>query len=255
MGGLFGNFAFAQAPQVSVTPAGATYSLSAPQVSCTVKWTEKPYNGQIWVIADYVKVEGASTVGTWSRALVTGATVTAGTGTASTATGNRGFWLHTGDSEKGSATVTATLQLRQGVLQFSWCAYAFDFPPHAVLQSGGSYQLHGTRPFRVNNVDLVPWDAGTYSGNPRITAFSDFTGCPGIWEDYVDPCFPGTIGAPAACSTGFTAGNIGMDAACASGFIAGSIGTSAACTSGFVAGNIGMNAACTTAFDAGKIGA
>jgi hypothetical protein len=189
------------------------------------------------VIADYVKVEGASTVGTWSRALVTGATVTAGIGAASTATGNRGFWLHTGDSNSGSATVTATLQLQQGVLQFSWCAYAFDYPPHAVLQTGGSYQLHGTPPFNVNGNALEPPEAATYSGIPPITAFTDFTGCPGIWDD---PCFPGSIGVPAACSAGFTAGNIGRE--------------DNACTSGFVPGAIGMDAACTTAFDAGKIG-
>jgi uncharacterized protein (TIGR02145 family) len=200
-GGLFGGFAFAQ---VSVAITGTTYSASTPQVSCIVSWTatsSTPYNNKIWVIADYVKVQGTSTVAPWSRATVTAVSKAAGAGTVSTApeSNNLGFLLTT-PGGNGSATVTATLGLPAGVAQFNWCAYAFDYPPHAVLQPDGTYQLHGTKPFNINGSNLAA-DAATYSGASPIITVSDASNwiwyLPGINQ----PQGSCTFTQPAAIST------------------------------------------------------
>ncbi|MDR0581932.1 MAG: hypothetical protein LBG31_03095, partial [Prevotellaceae bacterium] len=123
---LFLLWAIAGFAQVSVSNENVDYSTK--QVSFTVTWTTQPYNNQIWVITDYIKVENATTVGSWSRATVTAVTKTAGSGSVATAAGNLGFWLNT-SSSSGSATITATLS---GVpAQFNWCAYALNMPPRA----------------------------------------------------------------------------------------------------------------------------
>ena len=197
---LWGIGGFAQ--QVSVSNLATDYA--AKKISFTVTWTAAPYNNQIWVITDYVKIEGATTVGGWSRALVTGATAT-GSGSAATVTGQRGFWLTT-SGNSGSANVTATVSLADGVEQFNWCAYALNYPPQALLQTDGSYKLQGTQPFKVNGTSL---GAGvtTYSGSPAITALTDATDCPGRWDP---PCTPGRIDtAGSSCDPTYTAGRIG----------------------------------------------
>ncbi|MDR0694464.1 MAG: hypothetical protein LBF81_04090, partial [Prevotellaceae bacterium] len=135
--------------QVTVSSMKTDYP--AKQISFTVTWDTPAYNNQIWLIVDYIKVEGTSTAGTWSRALVTGATATTtGNVTASTVSGNRGFWLNASGSSgsSGSANVTATLSLAAD--KFNWCAYAFDLPPNATPKTGGGYDLHGTPPFTIN---------------------------------------------------------------------------------------------------------
>ncbi|MDR0581342.1 MAG: hypothetical protein LBG31_00080, partial [Prevotellaceae bacterium] len=165
---LWGVGGFAQ---VSVTNLATNYA--AKQISFTVSWTAAPYNNQIWVITDYVKVENATTVGGWSRALVTGATAT-GNGSAATVTGQRGFWLNTSGSS-GSATITATLS---GVpAQFNWCAYALNYPPRAVINAAGGYDLKGTPPFTVNGTTLGN-TVTTYGAGTCITTLSDATNNP-----------------------------------------------------------------------------
>jgi hypothetical protein len=201
LGGLFGNFASAQ---VSVKLMGETYTVP-PQVSFTVSWGAKaPYDNKIWALVQYAKVS-ASGIGPEARALVTAVSKVAGAGTVSTVpeADHRGFWLKT-PGNNGSATITATLSLASGVEQFNWCVYAFDYPPNAILQPDGTYQLRGTKPFKVNGGNLAA-DAGVYSGYPPITAFTDATDCPGIWDP---PCTPGSIGNAGAC-IGFNAGKIG----------------------------------------------
>jgi hypothetical protein len=164
--GVGGAFA-----QVSVTNLATDYA--AKKISFTVSWTATPHNNQIWVITDYVKVENATTVGGWSRALVTGATAT-GNGSAATVTGQRGFWLNTSASS-GSATITATLS---GIpAQFNWCAYALNYPPRAVIKAAGGYDLKGTPPFTVNGVPLAA-TATTYGAGTCITSLSDATNNP-----------------------------------------------------------------------------
>jgi hypothetical protein len=164
-----GNFASAQ---VSVELTGKTYTVPytvSPQVSFTVSWeTKAPYDNKIWVLAQY----SASGI-VEDRALITDVSATGAT--ASTVTGHRGFWLETsGDS--GSATVTATLKLADGVEQFNWCVYAFDYPPNAVLQSDGTYQLHGTPPFTINGDITEP--TNTFGLGTCITSFTDATDNP-----------------------------------------------------------------------------
>jgi hypothetical protein len=200
-GGFFDGGLYAQ---VNVSNHAVNYATK--QVSFTVSWTALPYNNQIWVIVDYIQVVGAFTTGSWDRALVTEVTKNSGAGSASTFTGNRGFWLNT-PSNSGSANVTATLRLADGVKQFNWCVNALDRPPNAVWQANGSYTLQGTLPFTINGKTLPP-ETAVYSGNPVITAFTDATDAPGTWDD--PPCSPGRIGTVSAtCDPNYTAGRIG----------------------------------------------
>jgi uncharacterized protein (TIGR02145 family) len=112
-------------------------------------------------------------MGAEERALITDVIATGAT--ASTVTGHRGFWLETfGDN--GSATVTATLSLADGVENFNWCVYAFDYPPNAVLQSDGTYQLRGTPPFTING-DITE-QSNTFGPGTCITSITDATDNP-----------------------------------------------------------------------------
>jgi hypothetical protein len=150
---------------------------TANKVSFTVTWTAQPYNNQIWVIVDYIKVQDASTAGnSWKRALVTAVARNSGTGSAATVTGQRGFWLNTAGSS-GSANVTATLSLDAGVQLYNWCAYALNYPPKAELQSNGSYKLTGTPPFTVNGTTL-PAGSLTVGPGTCITSLTDATDNP-----------------------------------------------------------------------------
>jgi uncharacterized protein (TIGR02145 family) len=161
-GGLFGDFAFAQ---VSVELMGKTNTV----VSFTVSWGRKTPYDKIWVLAQY----SASGMGAEDRALVTDVSATGAT--ASTVTGHRGFWLEIA-GDNGSATVTATLKLADGVEHFNWCVYAFDYPPNAVLQSDGTYQLRGSPPFTIN--DNITVHSNTFGPGTCITSIIDLTGNP-----------------------------------------------------------------------------
>jgi uncharacterized protein (TIGR02145 family) len=169
LGGLFGNFAFAQ---VSVKLIGETYTVP-PQVSFTVSWESKaPYNNKIWVLAQY----SASGIAE-ERALITDVIATgAATASTSIAANYRGFWLHTDGSINGSATVTATLSIADGVEKFNWCVYAFDYPPNAVLQADETYQLHGSPPFTINGNISEP--TNTFGPGTCITSITDATDNP-----------------------------------------------------------------------------
>jgi uncharacterized protein (TIGR02145 family) len=164
--------------QVSVELTGKTYTMP-PQVSFTVSWGSKaPYNNKIWMLAQYTKVS-ASGIGAEDRALVTEVSATGAT--ASTVTGHRGFWLETSGSNS-SATVTATLKLADGVENFNWCVYAFDYPPNAVSQPDGTYQLRGSLPFTINGNISVP--TNTFGPGTCIMSFTDATNNPeGIVPD------------------------------------------------------------------------
>jgi uncharacterized protein (TIGR02145 family) len=139
-------------------------------VSFTVSWgTKAPYDNKIWVLAQY----STSGMGAEDRALVTEVSATGAT--ASTVTGHRGFWLETAGSN-GSATVTATLKLADDVEHFNWCVYAFDYPPNAVLQSDGTYQLRGSPPFTINGNITEP--TNTFGPGTCITSITDLTDNP-----------------------------------------------------------------------------
>jgi hypothetical protein len=178
LGGLFGNFASAQ---VSVELIGKT-STVPPQVSFTVSWGAKaPDDNKIWVLAQV----STSGIGSEERALITD--VIAIGATASTVTGRRGFWLET-SGDNGSATVTATLEL--GVERFNWCVYAFDYPPNAVSQPDGSYQLRGTPPFTING-DITE-HSNTFGPGTCITSITDATNNP---EGRIIPLYSVSAGA------------------------------------------------------------
>ncbi|MDR2802158.1 MAG: hypothetical protein LBB31_02950, partial [Prevotellaceae bacterium] len=172
---LWGFGGFSAAAQVTVS--NVTVNYPAKQVSFTVSWTTQPYNDQIWVIADYIKTDGATIVGGWSPATITGATVT-GNGTATAVAGSRGFWLNTSGAT-GSANVTAALSLAAGVDKFIWCAFGLNYPPKATIKAGGGYDLHGSKPFTVtyNTGSSATVNATTFNSG-CITAITDATGNP-----------------------------------------------------------------------------
>jgi uncharacterized protein (TIGR02145 family) len=170
---LFLLWAIGGFAQVSVSNETTDYSTK--QISFTVTWTSQPRNDQIWVIADYVKIEGATTVGSWSRALVTSVSAS-GNGSAATVTGQRGFWLNV-SAASGSANITATLSLADGVDKFNWCAYALDYPPKAVINPAGGYELQGAPPFTVNGTKLGD-NVKTFGAGTCITSLSDATNNP-----------------------------------------------------------------------------
>ncbi|MDR1405635.1 MAG: hypothetical protein LBI89_00335, partial [Prevotellaceae bacterium] len=125
------------AAQVSIS--GMTADYPSKRISFTVTWTSQPYNNQIWVIADYVRIENNAAAGSWSRAPLLGITVS-GSGTAATVTGDSGFILNTTGSS-GSARVTAMTNIRAEITQFNWCAHAFHYPPAATVNAAGGYDL------------------------------------------------------------------------------------------------------------------
>jgi hypothetical protein len=190
--------------QVSVELLGKTNNV----VSFTVSWgTKTPYDSKIWVLAQY----SASGMGAEDRALITDVSATGAT--ASTVTGHRGFWLETSGSN-GSATVTATLDIAPGVEHFNWCVYAFDYPPNAVLQSDGTYQLRGSPPFTINGditvhsntfgpgtciesiTDLTDHPAGLVPDPPAVTvSASEPEVCPGTEVIFTATASGGTISA------------------------------------------------------------
>jgi uncharacterized protein (TIGR02145 family) len=159
--------------QVGITNMATIYATK--QISFTVTWTAQPYNNQIWVITDYIKVNDATTVGAWSRALVTAVTKTTGTGSVATVSDNRGFWINTSGAT-GSADVTATLSLAPGVDKFNWCAFALNYPPKAVIKAGGGYDLKGTPPFKINgNITEI---TTVFAPGTCITSITDATDNP-----------------------------------------------------------------------------
>jgi hypothetical protein len=161
--------------QVTVSNMTANYP---NKVSFTLTWTTQPHENKIWVIVDYIKIEGATTVGSWSRATIAGLPVVTGNATAATdATTNRGFWLNTAGATGGSANVTATLSLAAGVDKFDWCAYALNAPPTAVLQAGGGYELKGSPPFVVNGTTLGT-GVKTFGAGTCIISLTDATDNP-----------------------------------------------------------------------------
>ncbi|MDR0694357.1 MAG: hypothetical protein LBF81_03550 [Prevotellaceae bacterium] len=178
---MFANIA-ASAQNVQVETISATYT-STPNVKFRVTWTGARayrHNTKVWVFVDYRKVENNVPAGGWARALVA-STPTVSSSSASTVTlepGNdKGFWLQ-GTNGYYSATVTVPLTLAAGVMQFSWCAYATDYPPNVVVHSTSSYTLRGSPPFVINGATL-PVSQSTFSGT--IISFTDATSAPGLF--------------------------------------------------------------------------
>jgi uncharacterized protein (TIGR02145 family) len=126
----------------------------------------------LWV--DYVKIENAAPVGTWSRATV--ANPSAGTVAPET---NSGFWLQ-GSTPSYSETVTVELTNVSG--EFSWCTYASDCPPS--MNAEAAFRLHGTPPFTLTDANGV---TQTVNGNGVFVSdmtiepmtITDATGCSG----------------------------------------------------------------------------
>ena len=177
----------ASAQDMQITPISTTYTAS-PVITFKVGWTGARtfrHNTKVWVFVDYRKVENNAPAGSWTRAAVA-ATPAVNSTPASTATlvsGNdKGFWLNGTDGDY-SATLTVPLTLAADVVQFSWCAYATDYPPNVTVHSSTSYTLHGAQPFVINGTALTGSQT-TYNGT--ITSFTDATGAPGLFPAALD---------------------------------------------------------------------
>ncbi|MDR3185086.1 MAG: hypothetical protein LBT49_06760 [Prevotellaceae bacterium] len=192
IGGLPAAFA-----QAVVTPLSVDYDRQ--QVTFRVAWSGTAANNRVWVWVDFCPVAGTSP-GTFAKAVISGATATAGSIDPASLNG-RGFYVTANPS-----TVTATLSNAVG--RFNWCAYGSDFPPNAVDDGSGGYDLKGTPPFIVTTAaGTVEVNANTYSGG-TITALTDATGCPGILcgKDGEAPgllncCATGTMNCNGTCLT------------------------------------------------------
>ena len=173
----------ASAQNMQITPISATHTAS-PEIKFKVGWTGARtyrHNIKVWVFVDYRKIENNAPAGNWTRAAVTATPAVSSTPVNTTATlvaGNdKGFWLNGADGDY-SATLTVPLKLAAGVTQFSWCAYATDYPPNVVTQGNHSYTLYGSPPFVINGITL-PAHQTTFSGT--IASFTDTTGAPGLF--------------------------------------------------------------------------
>jgi hypothetical protein len=127
------------------------------------------------VFVDYQTVGNNGPDGAWTPATLVDPVVVDGQGTLSAVANGRGFYVK-GTTPTFSSTVTVALDGLAPGTKFNWCAYASDYPPNATPGTG-AYDLHGSPPFKVNNV-LLTDGVRTYSG--CINELTDATGCPGL---------------------------------------------------------------------------
>ena len=163
---------------VTVTPLSANYG-ATKTVTFRVSW-EGTATDRAWVWVDLCPVTGTSP-GTFAKAVISGATATAGSIDAATLNG-RGFYVTTSPS-----TVTATLSNATG--KFNWCVYGSDAPPKVTAENG-TYTLYGTSPFTLIAAGGTATQtvAATSIATSAITitpvTLTDQTGCPGIFCIY-----------------------------------------------------------------------
>jgi hypothetical protein len=182
---------------VTVAPLGVDYNTKT--VKFSVSWTGVAANNRVWVWIDLCPVAG-TTAGTFAKAVISNPSTI--TGSIVTVTGNtRGFYVTSNPS-----TVTATLSNATG--KFNWYAYGSDYPPNAVDNAGGGYDLRGTPPVIINGT--IEMNATTYSGS-EITALTDATGCPGALcgkngeaPGLLNCCAYGTTNCSGTCKTNGT---------------------------------------------------
>ncbi|MDR3133473.1 MAG: hypothetical protein LBU42_05555 [Prevotellaceae bacterium] len=182
---------------VTVTPLSTDYSTN--KVTFKVSWTGTAAANRVWVFVDLCPVAGTAP-GTFKKAVIGGATATAGSIDPASLNG-RGFYVTTNPS-----TVIATLSNATG--KFNWCAYGSDFPPNAVDNTGGGYDLKGTPPFIITtSAGTTEVTANTYTGG-TITALTDATGCPGVLcgkngesAGLLNCCVSGTTNCSGTCKT------------------------------------------------------
>jgi hypothetical protein len=156
---------------------------ATPTLTFEVSWSTPPsstpnHRDTIWLFADYRTVNSDGSVGAWTSASITAATVIAGNGEVipSSLTG-RGFFLNGNGHTSFNSTVQITLAAPVNT-KFNACVYASDWPPNAILQSGGGYALKGTPPFTINGTIIEPSHA--FGAGTCITSITDSTGCPGF---------------------------------------------------------------------------
>ncbi|MDR3133430.1 MAG: hypothetical protein LBU42_05340 [Prevotellaceae bacterium] len=154
---------------VYITPLSTDYTNKT--VTFRVEWTGDVANNRVWVFVDLCPVDG-TLPGTFTQAVISGATHTAGGIDATTLPG-RGFYV-----TANLTTVSVTLSNAAG--QFNWCAYGSDFPPNAKDDGSGGYILRGSLPFTITTTSgALEVPTYGYTGG-IVTALTDATGEPGI---------------------------------------------------------------------------
>ncbi|MDR3133697.1 MAG: hypothetical protein LBU42_06700 [Prevotellaceae bacterium] len=154
---------------VYITPLSTDYINKT--VTFRVEWTGDVANNRVWVFVDLCPVDG-TTSGSFTKAVISGATHTAGGIDASTLPG-RGFYVT-------ANLTTVSVTLSNAVGQFNWCAYGSDFPPNAKDDGSGGYILRGSLPFTITTTSgAVEVPTYGYTGGV-VTALTDATGEPGI---------------------------------------------------------------------------
>ncbi|MDR3133604.1 MAG: hypothetical protein LBU42_06230 [Prevotellaceae bacterium] len=185
---------------VYITPLSTDYTNKT--VTFRVEWTGDVANDRVWVFVDLCPVDG-TTSGTFTKAVISGATHTAGGIDATTLPG-RGFYVT-------ANLTTVSVTLSNAVGQFNWCAYGSGFPPNAKDDGSGGSDLKGTPPFVITTAaGTVEVTDYTYSGG-EITALTDATGCPGALcgkngesAGILNCCAPGTTNCSGTCKTAGT---------------------------------------------------
>ncbi|MDR3134101.1 MAG: hypothetical protein LBU42_08820 [Prevotellaceae bacterium] len=191
IGGLFA--------QATVTPISVDYDRH--EVKFRVAWNAATAaNNRVWVWVDFCSVAGA-TPGTFAPATISPVSIAGGSYDGEN---GRGFYIYGNPS-----TVTAALSGATGT--FNWCAYGSNFPPNAVDNTSGGYDLRGTPPFIITtSAGTTEVNAYTYSGG-TITALTDATGCPGALcgknnesSGLLNCCINGTTNCSGTCKTDST---------------------------------------------------
>jgi hypothetical protein len=198
----------ANAQATRVEPIDVNYATKT--VSFRLWWDngsrDATHLSKVWVWVNYITVNSDNTTSgnSWTRALIPGAPA-ANVGTPSQEPGNdKGFWLQ---GNSGSYSATVTVELNITATKFNWCAYASDFPPNAI-ENTGTYTLKGSPPFIITtSTGTLQEDSETFTGG-TITAFTDATGCPGVLcgkngeaAGVLNCCVTGTTNCSGACTT------------------------------------------------------
>ena len=193
---------------VQIMPISATYTTTST-IQFKVSWTNQStanHRNKVWIFVDFQPVISPTQTGNWQPATITG-TVQKTAGTVSEQS-NRGFFLE-GTTTNFSSTVT--VQLSNTTALYNWCAYGSDYPPNAIDNSSGGYDLKGSPPFIITtSAGTTEVTANTFSGGV-ITALTDATGCPGALcgkngeaAGLLNCCVLGTTNCNGTCKTNGT---------------------------------------------------
>jgi len=160
-----------------VTAKQVSTNITNKTVTFTLTWTGCTTANHLtdaWCFVDF-REEGSNS---WTRATVSGTTVTIGSNVTTGPGGNKGFYVK--GTEGLSATVTAKLG-NVSVDKFDWCAFATDFPPQVSSCAAIDVVFKGTPPFEITYISgsTATVDSKNYRLTDLLKSFTDATGSTG----------------------------------------------------------------------------